>query len=125
MKYGLTPGGEIAGVTSGTGRQSVHMASTLPSSNSEIVSGYRTGSQICININVESYIEEGGQIWCTSNRVLNAFEPIPSFFLCAIDTTNGWDYCTNAPAEQLWLDRPRPIFSPAFVASKYAAVSRE
>ena len=83
MKSGLTPGGEVAGVTSGIGRQSVHMASTLPSSNSEIASGYRTGSQICINVDVASYIEKGGQIRCTSNRVLNAFEPIPSkCFLC-------------------------------------------
>ena len=77
MKFGLTPGGEVAGVSVGTGRQSVRLAASLPSSNAAIVSGYRPDSQICINVDIASYMEEGGAIWSTRNQVLNSFEPIP------------------------------------------------
>ena len=125
MKYGLTPGGEVSGISTGTGRQCVHMASTLPGSNSEIVSGYRTGSQICINVDIKSYIEEGGQIWRSGNRVLNSFKPIDSrFFLCAIDTANGWDYVTNTSAKQDLLNQLQPVLS-LYFSPVQKQISRE
>ena len=126
MKHGLTPGGETA-ENRGTGRQAVHLAATLPASDAEVVSGYRQGSQVCINVDLAAFMENGGEVWQSANFVLNIFTTIrPAFFLCAIDTTNGWDYVTGADANALWVAKLNPVFTSTFRArQEEQSISRE
>ena len=126
MKHGLTPGGETA-ENRGTGRQAVHLAATLPASDAEVVSGYRQGSQVCINVDLAAFLENGGEVWQSANFVLNIFTTIrPAFFLCAVDTTNGWDYVTSADASALWVAKLNPVFTSTFRAHyEEQSISRE
>ena len=102
VMQGMIPGGS----TDSSDRQANHFATTLPNDLSHVVSGYKSGSSVCIFFDLAAWIEDGYEAYLSPNDVICVFRPIqPKYILAAIRVSDGYDYITQTSAAQIFLNK--------------------